>query len=167
MLREATEADLSLIRVWRNHPQVRAASLTTHEISPEEHLAWWRGVSADPSRQILVFTYQDQPAGVVTIADLDRHSREATWGYYLDYAGLQDRGELLPAWMTLEREAIGYAFDELGLARLGGETLAWNTPVLDLHRRYGFRETKSYLVDVDGTPQRVVWTELTADARRR
>ena len=40
MLRPAAEADRDRVLAWRNHPQVRAVSLTQHEITPAEHAAW-------------------------------------------------------------------------------------------------------------------------------
>ncbi len=41
MLRPMVEADLDMVRIWRNNPVVRANMYTTHEITPEEHRAWW------------------------------------------------------------------------------------------------------------------------------
>jgi RimJ/RimL family protein N-acetyltransferase len=72
-------------------------------------------------------------------------------------AGLGDG--LLGAWMRLEKEAVAYAFDTLGLETLGGETLADNKQVLALHRRFGFKETRRYERLVDGEMKTVVWTE--------
>ena len=126
---------------------MRAVSLTTHEIAPEEHARWWERRWTD------VLIYEDDrgtPAGVVIFGG-------ATWSFYLDVAGLGDR--LLPAWMRLEKEAVEYAFGVLGLETLGGETLAENKQVLALHRRFGFRETRRYERLVDGVPKTVVWTE--------
>ncbi|MFC7274226.1 GNAT family N-acetyltransferase [Paractinoplanes rhizophilus] len=147
MLRPAAYADRDLILPWRNHPSVRAVSLTTHEIQPEEHARWWE------KHWQSVLIYEDDrgtPAGVV-IFDGN------TWSFYLDTVGLGDR--LLPAWMRLEKEAVEYAFGTLGLETLGGETLADNTQVLALHRRFGFKETRRYERLVDGETKTVVWTE--------
>lgn len=147
MLRPARYSDRDLILPWRNHPSVRAVSLTTHEIKPEEHARWW------DKRWQSVLIYEDDegtPAGVV-IFDGN------TWSFYLDVVGLGDR--LLPAWLRLEKEAVEYAFGTLGLATLGGETLAENKQVLALHRRFGFRETRRYERLVDGELKTVVWTE--------
>jgi RimJ/RimL family protein N-acetyltransferase len=147
VLRPAAYADRDLILPWRNHPSVRAVSLTTHEIQPEEHARWWE------KHWQSVLIYEDDrgtPAGVV-IFDGN------TWSFYLDTVGLGDR--LLPAWMRLEKEAVEYAFGTLGLETLGGETLADNTQVLALHRRFGFKETRRYERLVDGETKTVVWTE--------
>ncbi len=131
---------------WRNHPAVRAVSLTTHEIQPAEHAAWW----AARSGTVLIYEEDGIPAGVVIF-------NGNTWSFYLDTEGLGPR--LLPAWMRLEKEAVEYAFGTLGLETLGGETLAENKQVLALHRRFGFRETRRYERIVDGVPKTVVWTE--------
>ncbi|MBB2945191.1 hypothetical protein FB565_004924 [Actinoplanes lutulentus] len=147
MLRPARDSDRDLVLGWRNHPSVRAVSLTTHEIQPAEHAAWW----AARSGNVLIYVDDnDVPAGVVIF-------NGTTWSFYLDVEGLGSR--LLPAWMRLEKEAVEYAFGTLGLTTLGGETLAENKQVLALHRRFGFRETRRYERIVDGVPKTVVWTE--------
>ena len=146
MLRPARDSDRDLVLPWRNHPSVRAVSLTTHEIAPAEHAAWWARRSAD----VLIYSEDGVPAGVVIF-------NGSTWSFYLDVEGLGQR--LLPAWMRLEKEAVEYAFGTLGLETLGGETLADNKQVLALHRRFGFRETRRYERLVDGVPKTVVWTE--------
>ncbi|MGA5300946.1 GNAT family N-acetyltransferase [Nucisporomicrobium flavum] len=150
MLRAAVDADRDTVLTWRNHPDVRAVSLTTHVITPEEHATWWDAALADPRRHILIF----DDKGVVIF---DLRADPPSWSFYLDVAGLGT--DLLPTWMRLEQAAVRYAFGELGLTRLGGETLAANKQVLALHRRFGFRETRRYDRLIDGTPQTVVWTE--------
>ena len=154
VLRAAVDTDRDTVLTWRNHPEVRAVSFTTHEITPEEHAAWWGAVAVDPARKILIFEDEGRPAGVVMF---DARDEVPSWGFYLDVAGLQ--GALLAAWMRLEREAVEYAFEDLKYERLGGETLASNKQVLALHRRFGFRETRRYERLIDGVPQIVVWTE--------
>lgn len=166
MLRAALDDDRDTVLRWRNHPDVRRVSLTTHLIGADEHRAWWASATTDPARRVLVFEHDGVPAGVVMFADIDATDSSATWGFYLDVAGLTAAGTLLPAWLRLEREALAYAFGELGLERLGGETLASNTQVLALHRRFGFRETRRYRRPVDGIAQDVIWTETTSGGSR-
>jgi Acetyltransferase (GNAT) domain len=146
VLRPALPSERDLVLTWRNHPAVRAVSMTTHEIRPEEHAAWW-----DKNWQnVLIYEDDGVPAGVVIF-----HGE--TWAFYLDTEGLGKR--LLPAWMRLEKEAIEYAFGTLGLPRLSGETLEENKQVLALHRRFGFREVRRYERLVDDTSKTVIVTE--------
>ena len=92
MLRPAHGSDRDLVLGWRNHPEVRAVSLTQHEIGAEEHARWWSAVQQDPEREVLVYDRRGVPAGVVTFFDIDRAAGSAWWGYYLDNAGLSARG---------------------------------------------------------------------------
>ncbi|MEA2195329.1 MAG: hypothetical protein QOG42_1763, partial [Solirubrobacteraceae bacterium] len=52
--RPATHADAADLLAWRNDPATRAASLTQHEISRDEHAAWLDGVLRDRDRSLLV-----------------------------------------------------------------------------------------------------------------
>ncbi len=124
--------------------------MTTHEIRPDEHAAWW----SKNWQNVLIYEDEGVPAGVVIFSG-------ETWSFYLDVAGLGQR--MLPAWMRLEKEAIEHAFGKLGLDRLGGETLEENKQVLALHRRFGFRETRRYERAVDGVMKTVVVTERGRD----
>jgi L-amino acid N-acyltransferase YncA len=149
------------MRSWRNHPRVRAASFTTHEIAEAEHARWWAAVRADAAKQVLIYDHEGVAAGVVTYSGLS--GRSGYWGFYLDLDGLERSGALLPAWVGLERDAIGHAFGPLGLATLRGEVLADNEPVRRLHRRFGFVEIGAYQRPVDGVPRDVVAIELNKE----
>jgi UDP-4-amino-4,6-dideoxy-N-acetyl-beta-L-altrosamine N-acetyltransferase len=167
VLRPATDSDRESILRWRNHPDVRAVSLTRHVISPDEHASWWEAVQQDSSRKVLVYERKDVPSGVVTFFDIDTDARSAWWGFYLDIDGLTERGELLPVWVAIEREAVRFAFEELGLEVLEGEVLASNQAVRNMNRRHRFTETGSDTRVVDGEQVEVVHMRLDATEFRR
>lgn len=156
MLRPATDADRDRVREWRNHPEVRRVSLTRHEISADEHARWWDAVAADETREVLIYTRDDEPSGVVTFFDLDRAAGAAWWGYYLDNDGLTERGAMLPAWIAIQREAVRYAFDDLGLAELHGEVVGLNESARRFNQRNGFSEVGTETRTIDGEPVEVV-----------
>lgn len=158
MLREASDADRDMVLRWRNHPQVRRASFTTHEIEAAEHDRWWSSVRANDTKWLLIYEHCSVPSGVVTLATIDPGS--ATWGFYLDIDGLNRRGELLPAWIGIERESVSYAFEKVGVSVLRGDVPAANTAVRRLHQRCGFAETGTYIREIDGVPSEVVRVEL-------
>ncbi|MFC7590106.1 GNAT family N-acetyltransferase [Nonomuraea antimicrobica] len=118
MLRDVRNEELPVIRRWRNHPRVRAASFTTHEISRDEHTRWWAATLADATRRVLIYDHDGAPAGVVHYTDVLPGT--ARWGFYLDLDGLERAGTLLRAWVGLERAAIEHAFGPLGLTTLCG-----------------------------------------------
>lgn len=164
MLRPATDADRDAALRWRNHPQVRALSFGDHEIQPDEHAAWWQRTMADPEVGMYVYERGGVPSGVVRL-DF-RGDGEAGWNFYLDVDGLEERGQLFPAWIEIERDVLRLAFDELGLRSLGGEVLAHNESVRAMHQRHGFRESEPYVRTVDGVDHEVVHVEVTADTVR-
>jgi len=166
MLRPAAEADRDRVLAWRNHPQVRAVSLTQHEITPAEHAAWWDRALADPTRRVLIYERDGVPSGVVTFFDLDAAARSGWWGYYLDNAGLEERGAMFPAWIAIQREAVRYARDELRLATLDAETLAGNAAVVEFNARQGFAEVGRGVRHLDGVPTEVVHTRRVFEENR-
>ncbi|GAB1510920.1 GNAT family N-acetyltransferase [Actinophytocola sp. KF-1] len=169
MLRPATEADLDVMREWRNQEPNRLASINSHEISAAEHRAWWTRTSADPTRRVLVFEREDGPAGVVSFFDLDLDAprRSGAWGFYLDAERLEAREELVPAWMSVMREATRYAFDELRLDDLHGEVLADNVAVRNMNRLFRFVEGAGQPREVDGRRIVVIPILLRRESRRR
>ena len=163
MLRPATDADSAVVLRWRNHPEVRAVSLTRHEISEEEHEAYWAATRASDAREIYVYVRHGVTSGVVTYFDIDRAAGSAWWGYYLDNDGLKERGELLPAWIEIQRQAKRLAFDELGLRTLEGEVLEANEAVRRFNRRNGFQEVDRYTHDIDGVATPVLRVRATKE----
>ena len=105
MLRPATDADVDAIRRWRNQEPNRAVSINEHEITPDEHAAWWARTIVDPTRRVLIYERAGTPAGVVNLFDLalDGEPKTGSWGFFLDAEGLDSRGEILPAWIEVMR----------------------------------------------------------------
>jgi UDP-4-amino-4,6-dideoxy-N-acetyl-beta-L-altrosamine N-acetyltransferase len=164
VLRPAHDGDTENIRRWRNHPQVRAVSLTTHEIGPAEHATWFAAARADPTRRVLIYEFDGAAAGVVNFFDVDPATASAGWGFFLDLDGLEARGATLPAWMGVEREAVAYAFDTLGVDTLGGEVREDNTVVRRMNKRFGFVEGQPATQEIDGVTHRVFPISLSRAA---
>jgi RimJ/RimL family protein N-acetyltransferase len=165
MLRTATEDDVDTIRRLRNQQANREVSITSHEISADEHAAWWAKASADPTRQVLIYARDDVTAGVVNFFDLEGST--GSWGFFLDADGLAERGETLPAWIEVMREATAYAFDELGLDLLTGEVLEHNTVVRQMNRRFRFAEGTPEQRYADGRELTVIPISLRKQDRRQ
>jgi RimJ/RimL family protein N-acetyltransferase len=165
MLRQATDDDVDTIRALRNQQANRAVSITTHEISAEEHAGWWAKASIDPTRRVLIYERDGRTAGVVNFFDLD--AATGAWGFFLDADGLAETGETLPAWIEVMKEATGYAFDTLGLDELTGEVLEHNTVVRQMNRRFRFTEGEPELRYADGRELTVLPIKLSKDDRRK
>jgi UDP-2,4-diacetamido-2,4,6-trideoxy-beta-L-altropyranose hydrolase len=64
-IRRANEQDSRKLFDWRNHPSIRAVSRNDALISWEDHQRWFASVMANPDRELLIGTIDDQPIGVV------------------------------------------------------------------------------------------------------
>jgi UDP-4-amino-4,6-dideoxy-N-acetyl-beta-L-altrosamine N-acetyltransferase len=134
-LESLREADLELILTWRNAPAVRRAMYSHHEISLEEHRAWFQQLGHDSSRRWCLFRDQTGiPQGVVYFTDIDLVQSTAFWGFYASPRAPFGTG------LAMALEALDFGFFDLGLYKLSGEALASNGLVLNLNRVIGFAE---------------------------
>ena len=72
---------------------------------------------------------------------------------------------MFPAWMSIQREAIKYAKNELGLTQLDGETLAMNESAVGFNERMGFEEVQRYKREVGDETYEVIHTRKTFERK--
>lgn len=132
-LHPLTEADLPLVRAWRNHPDVRRHMFSTHEISENEHRAWFARQQADATRRLWLFRRVGQPLGFVHFSGVEPGGI-AEWGFYAAPGAPRGTGS------ALGRAALARAFGDEALHKVCGHVLAANTASLAFHRRLGFSE---------------------------
>jgi UDP-4-amino-4,6-dideoxy-N-acetyl-beta-L-altrosamine N-acetyltransferase len=107
---------------------------TTHEISVDEHRSWFERIKADPTKRYFLYLEDDEPLGVIAFTDIHACNKTAAWAFYAGEAAPRGTGS------RMELAALDHAFDTLGLEKLWCEVLAFNTAVLELHRKFGFQE---------------------------
>ena len=168
MLRDAKPDDVALIREWRNQSANREVSTHRHEISAQEHEAWWQRASTDPSRRVLVFEEDRRARGVVNFFDIADVADElsGSWGFFLDNETAIAEGTVMLLWVRIMADAVSYAFDELGLDILEGEVLEQNEVVRLMNRRFRFVEGEPEERTVDGRTISVIPISLCRSDRR-
>jgi UDP-4-amino-4,6-dideoxy-N-acetyl-beta-L-altrosamine N-acetyltransferase len=130
-----TAEHLDLILQWRNAPPVRRAMYNHHEISLEEHLAWYERLKGDDTRQWHLFQDETgEPQGVVYFKDINRKQQTAFWGFYARPDARTGKG------LSILVNALDYAFMGLDLHKLNAEVLKDNPRSLNLHKKVGFIE---------------------------
>lgn len=140
IFRAVTHADSDTLWHWRNRPAVRQFMYTQHEISHDEHQAWFSHMLANTHRYFYIVYKRvdgqpDKPLGVVNL-DLDSdNSTSAIWAFYAAPDAPRGSGALM------EFGALSLAFETLGVTQLNCEVLSHNQGVVQLHQRFGFRET--------------------------
>lgn len=133
ILRALRQEEIELILSWRNAPEVRANMYTNHEITLEEHLAWWGNVSKSESHQYFMYEFEGRPLGVVGFTGINHRQENATWAFYSSPKAPKGTGS------KMEFLALDYAFDRLDLHKLHCEVLAFNNSVIKLHEKFGFK----------------------------
>ncbi|MBE1499420.1 RimJ/RimL family protein N-acetyltransferase [Amycolatopsis lexingtonensis] len=131
--REATEADAELLLDWRNDPRTRQSSRSTAVVALDEHLAWLRGVLADPQRLLLVVEHEETPVGTVRF---DRRDGDG-WEVSITLAP-ESRGRGLSGAVLAEGERA--ARDRLGVRTVLAAVHLDNTASAKLFERAGYAE---------------------------
>ncbi|MCC9595857.1 MULTISPECIES: UDP-4-amino-4,6-dideoxy-N-acetyl-beta-L-altrosamine N-acetyltransferase [unclassified Rubrivivax] len=131
-LRPAADEDVETMRQWRNDPRVRANMYTQHEIGEAEHRAWWERTRASPAHRYFVAMLDGKACGVVGFSHIDPVHGHAFWAFYSAPDAPPGSGS------RMEVLALDHAFGPLRLHKLCCEVLAYNQPVLRLHRKFGF-----------------------------
>lgn len=132
-LRGIQKHELDLMLAWRNAPTVRKNMYTRHEISREEHLAWWHRTKSRADQQYYMYEREGIALGVVAFTAIDSASENASWAFYASPDAPRGTGS------RMEILALEHAFDKLGLHKLHCEVLAFNKPVISLHQKFGFK----------------------------
>lgn len=131
-LRSISDAELDLVRQWRNSPSVRRNMYTRHEISAEEHKGWWQRTRQRADQQYWMYERQGTPLGVVAFTAIDPVNENSCWAFYASPNAPRGTGSLM------EILALDHAFSDMGMYKLYCEVLAFNTAVIKLHQKFGF-----------------------------
>lgn len=138
VFRPVTGADKWDVHCWRNTPKVRSAMLTNHEITADEHDAWWERKMRDPTFQMRLLE-EDGVAKAVQIYFDIADDRTAWWAFYFTPHAPEDMGPMMQFWKATELAGLSYAFDHLHRDRMIIEVLRSNPGVLNWHKRFGFK----------------------------
>lgn len=132
-LRNIKQEELELMLAWRNAPNVRANMYTRHEISLDEHKAWWARTQQRSDQCYFMYEMGDEPLGIVGFTEIDTASQNSSWAFYASPEAPKGTGS------KMEFLALDIAFNKLCLHKLHCEVLAFNAPVIKLHQKFGFK----------------------------
>ena len=133
-LRPIEERDLRLLLDWRNSSKVHDMMLTDHEITWEEHYAWFQRMEAEPIKRNFVFTYQGKSIGYIGYTEYDEDCRTCSPGAYL--GGVSN----LPpdAALCLFYVSVDYAFQYMDMLQLNTDVFADNRRAIKLDTFLGY-----------------------------
>lgn len=117
----------------RNQPEVRRNMYTSHLIGEREHFAWIEGLKTDARTLFSAVAYGGRIIGGISLNSISHADKRADWAFYLD-GDTQGKG----LGSALEFKFLDYALADL--QKLNCEVLAFNAPVIKMHKRFGFVE---------------------------
>jgi len=130
-IRKVTESDLLTLLTWRNHSQVRSFMVSQHEISMDEHRAWFTRAAQDEKRRLLIVEDEAGPIGFVQFSDV-APGGIADWGFYARPGAPKGAGRIMST------VALNHAFSALRLHKVCGQALIGNIASIKLHLGMGF-----------------------------
>lgn len=130
-------ADRDKLLRWRNSEQVARYMNTDRRITPEEHERWFARVVDRSHRSDIywIVVADGTDVGVASINHIDTYNRRADWAMYI----AEVEGRQAGTGTCIEYFVLRAAFEGLKLNKLMGEVLEFNTKVLEMHKRYGFK----------------------------
>ena len=105
--------------------------LTQHEISLNEHRQWFERCSKDPSQRLMIIEEERDPLGFVGFSGVGIGA-VATWGFYAVPEAVNGTGT------KIGLVALEFAFGELLLHKVCGQTLGSNEVSIRMHKKFGF-----------------------------
>ena len=160
-LRNLEQRDREMIREWRNLPRVSDYMYTDHQISLEEHAAWFEKTLADCTRKYWIIACDGEDVGLVNLYNIDQKHRRCYWAFYIVSDNVRGKG----VGSFAEFHVLEYVFSTLGLEKLCCEVLAFNRGVVEMHRRFGFVQEGVFRKHImkSGTLQDIVCLAILKD----
>lgn len=130
-LRPMQLEDLSMVRDWRNHPDVRNYMFQQNEISEKEHLVWFSYKKQESDRYLLIFEKKTEPLGFLNLKV--NQDNKIEWGFYLAPHAQGGMGKIFG------NIAVKYCFEMLAAKEIYAEVLSENIRSQKFHEQLGFK----------------------------
>jgi UDP-4-amino-4,6-dideoxy-N-acetyl-beta-L-altrosamine N-acetyltransferase len=134
--RRVCDGDAFAIRTWRNDPNVARFMYTDHQISEQEHRAWFAQIQKERSARYWIIEVAGKSVGLVNVTDLNFDRKSASWAFYLADPGIRGRG----IGLYVEYCVLCCVFGHWALETLRCEVLETNPDISALHKSVGFKE---------------------------
>jgi UDP-2,4-diacetamido-2,4,6-trideoxy-beta-L-altropyranose hydrolase/UDP-4-amino-4,6-dideoxy-N-acetyl-beta-L-altrosamine N-acetyltransferase len=134
LIRRLSVHDLTLVRQWRNHPNVRSYMFNQQVINATEHQQWFLDKSKDSSQHLLIYEDQGKPQGFMSFSI--KENIEADWGFYKAPDAERGTGK------SLGKLGLDYAFKKIGIKKITAQVIDFNLASLKFHEQLGFSKNR-------------------------
>ena len=137
-LRAMESDDIKLIVKWRNDPEVNKHFYEYAPLSHDQQADWWvKQRGRDDQFNWMICANEDKaPLGTVSIYDIDLRNRKAEWGRFYLVGDVRGKGY----GRDVENLIHEYVFNHLNLNKLYCEVFADNAIVVNLHKKFGYKQ---------------------------
>lgn len=160
-LRQITEDDLEMIMNWRMSEAVTKFMNTNPKLTLEGQKKWLASLEKNDKARNWMIEVDGNPAGVISLIDVDWENGNTSWGYYIGEEKLRS----LKLAISLEMSLYDYCFDILGFKEIHNEVFKLNEGVWKLHIACGNRIVKEVQGEVtkEGVSYDVVHLSIERD----
>ena len=134
------EADIELVRQWRNLPEVSKYMYTDDQITAEEQKNWFERIKIDASQKYWIIEYDNMKLGLVSIYNIKLDFKHCSWAFYLGNTEVRGAG----IGSKVEYTILNYVFETMQFNRLMCEVFSFNEKVIQMHNKFGFNEEGYY-----------------------
>lgn len=131
--KELQESDMELVLKWRISAHVSDSMFTEVEEDLAMQIKWFNKMVRDDSVRYWLVYFNQNPVGVVNLAEIDHDNKRCTAGYYIGDLSFKGLGAMIPPFL------YNYVFLELGFNKIYGLVLSSNLAILRIHKLHGFR----------------------------
>ncbi|MBV7316389.1 GNAT family N-acetyltransferase [Shewanella sp. NIFS-20-20] len=162
-LQPITEADLEMVRLWRNSPEISQHMLDQRPISQAQQQAWFAGLCGDEQRAYWVASFKGEPIGVASLVAIDRERRQCEPSMYI--YPQHYRNNIVPFCVAFALNDM--AFFELGMGLLVGKVFRENVASLRFHLKCGYQAQDDHHGELIPMTLRVVDYQAARDPLAR
>ena len=134
------EADIELVRQWRNLPEVSKYMYTDAQITVEEQKNWYERIKNDTSQKYWLIEYDNIKLGLVSIYNIKQNFKHCSWAFYLGNTEVRGAG----IGSKVEYTILNYVFETMQFNKLMCEVFSFNEKVIQMHKKFGFKEEGLY-----------------------
>ena len=129
------EKDQQAVLDWRVKPDVAQFMLTQVAYDLEHQRRWFQRIDSSLNDEYWIIESDGTPVGVLSLSEIDRVNRHATWGMYLGEKLSSPVGGMIPFFF------YNYVFAraDLNLHKLHGKVLVNNSSIIKMHETCGYR----------------------------
>jgi UDP-4-amino-4,6-dideoxy-N-acetyl-beta-L-altrosamine N-acetyltransferase len=137
ILKSITQADLEMIRIWRNSEYVRPFMSYDQEITPAMQQKWFGSLELSKDLYFII-SINNISIGVINLKDINHHQNTAEAGIFIGDTGFMNT--IIPVLATLT--LMEFAFQVLKLSSLRAKIKTDNEKVIRFNNSIGYELEK-------------------------